>query len=46
MIDGELRGADRVRDVDFESWVGVRVDFVDAGFKMPEVGPGLVCVLC
>jgi hypothetical protein len=41
VIDGELRGADRVRDVDFERGVGVRVDFLGAGFEMPEVGPGL-----
>lgn len=39
MGDGELGGADRVREVDFEGWVGVRFG---AGFlEMPEVGPGL-----
>ncbi len=46
MIDSELGGADRVREVDFERWVGVRVGFLGAGFEMPEVGPGLVLRLC
>jgi hypothetical protein len=45
VVDCELRGADRVRDVDFERGVGTRVGFIEAGFEMPEVGPGLVCVL-
>lgn len=44
MIDGELGGADGVREVDFEGWVGVGVGA--AGFlEMPEVGPRLVFVV-
>ena len=43
VIDGELGGADGVREVDFEGWVGVRFG---AGFlEMPEVGPRLVFVV-